>query len=66
MSTTIEVERLSTIDLRPGDVIVLELGQDTSSEIIARIGVQLQRAFPTNKAIVVTPGDKLSVMRAEQ
>jgi len=50
-------------DLQPGDTLVVEVKGQMVPEAAARITALVEQVFPGHKAIVLTEGTKLTVMR---
>ncbi|HEY6731889.1 MAG TPA: hypothetical protein VI039_12815 [Solirubrobacterales bacterium] len=56
---------IASLDLGPGDQVLVQLDHDPPEDCVVRIAEQLKEAVPDNKLIVVGRGVELSVVRPD-
>jgi hypothetical protein len=54
------------LTVRPGDVVVVKLAEQPTSEMVAVIREQCERVFPENRATILGPGCSIGVVRVDQ
>lgn len=57
----IKIEKVEALQLSPGDVLLVHVGQDVTSadasDVLASIGEQLEAAVPADVKVIVVCGD---------
>ena len=61
-----QTDTISRAEVRPGDVIVIETSKNLSEENVKNIQATLRKTFPHGRAIILTGGMKLKIVKASE
>ena len=63
MSRTIDLEQIQSLDIKPGDTVIITVAAHYTSETRRSVGARVAKMFPRNKVIVISDGVKIDVIK---